>query len=216
MSTAPLPTIEAMTAFVRRNLALLVVLTLLGGVLGWVVAAARPDRYVASATVLLPIPPQRENRPAPEPESLDTLARLAWSQPVVTAVADATELDEPDVPDRIAVSAVPLSRLLVVRFTGDSAAQARLGAQTTARELIRERREVFSDGGSIAQAAQRPDGPVRANVEVFVVSGALLGLLLATGVATAREGLSRRPERVLRRENDRQAAVGDPLLWTGG
>jgi len=76
MSTAPLPTIEAMTAFVRRNLALLVVLTLLGGVLGWVVAAARPDRYVASATVLLPIPPQRENRPAPEPESLDTLARL--------------------------------------------------------------------------------------------------------------------------------------------
>jgi hypothetical protein len=185
---APLPTLEGSTAFVRRHVAVLLALTLLGALVGWAVAAARPDRYVASVNVLMLGAAEQQPEVA-RTQTMDTLARLVWSQDVVDAVANATGVDDTDVVDRLDVGALPLSRVLVVRFTGDTAAQAAQGAEAAGEQVIRTRLDLFGRGGSIAQRAQEPAAPTRANAEVFVVSGALLGLLVAVLWAAARDGL---------------------------
>jgi uncharacterized protein involved in exopolysaccharide biosynthesis len=212
----PLPTLEGITAFVRRHVAVILALTVLGAAVGWLTASMRPDRYASTAMVLLPAPlVARDLGGANEEpaETLDTLARLAYSAAVVEDVARSTGVSEDEAVAGIDVSAVPLSRLLVIEFVGDSREQARLGAQAAAESVIVERERVFGLGGTVAQAAIEPRAPEQSNTEVWVVSAALLGLLLGVGASVVRDGLTRPPSPA---PTHRSTRIGDPRSSTEG
>ena len=201
---AALPTVEGMTQFLRRFIVLLTLSTLLGGVVGWVVADTRPSRYVSTVSVLLPEDTSTAAG-GEEAQSMDTLARLVLSADVVEAVADTTGAAEDDVVLDLAVGAVPLSRLLVITFTGATTDQAVSGAQTAAESLIAKRVDVFGTGGTVVQGASTPAGPARANSEVIVVSAALLGLLVGLLLAALSDSTS-----AARRRRDSGGSVEHP------
>lgn len=191
-----LPTLEGMAQFLRRSIIVLVLFTVAGGVIGWLVAGARPPTFVSTATVLLPeADPGFGTDAEPQTQTMDTLARLVLSEDVIDDVAAETDESPGDTVARLEVGAVPLSRLLVIRYTGDSPEQATAGAQQAADSLVVKRSQVFGTGGVVVQSASVPTGPERANSEVLIVSGALLGLLagLVTSAFSDRTGSARRP-----------------------
>jgi uncharacterized protein involved in exopolysaccharide biosynthesis len=189
-----LPTLGQVLDVARRYVALVLVAAVVGALVGWAVAASRPDRYAATATVLLPIPPYAAGSPE-RIESLDTLARLAYAEPVVAEVARVTRTDPDEAAARISVSAVPLTRLLRVQVVGSTPEQAARAAQVAGRTIVDTRVEVFNIGGAVVGRAAAPDAPLRQNAEVVVVSGALLGMLAGLTAATLRVRLSPTPRR---------------------
>lgn len=207
MSTAQatvLPTVEGMTRFLRRFIVLLTLCTVLGAVVGWVLAETRPSRYVSTVSVLLPEDTSTAAG-GEEAQSMDTLARLVFSADVVEAIGDTTGVAEDEVVLDLEVGAVPLSRLLVITFTGATTDQAVSGAQTAADSLIATRADVFGAGGTVVQGASTPAGPARANSEVIVVSAALLGLLVGLLLAVLSDNTS-----VARRRRDSGGPAGHP------
>ena len=186
-SADPLPTLEGVSSFARRHAALALVLALVGATVGLLIATLKPDTYVSTTTVLLDVPAGAEAGGGEE--TLDTLARLAYSSAVVDAVSEAVGNNENTVIDRLGVGAVPLSRLLVIDFVADNPDLAQRGAAAAASATIDQREAVFGVSGSVVVEATLPASPVDENTEVYVVSGALLGMLLAVGLSLARESL---------------------------
>jgi uncharacterized protein involved in exopolysaccharide biosynthesis len=152
-----LPTVAGYLALVWSQLAVIAVTTVLGALVGVVLAVRQPPVYSASTAVeLLAVPTWVSFDPAGEPPpgtTIDTTAQLARSAPVVDRVAHATSLSTAQVTDGLGVSAYPLSRVLVLSFRARTAALAVAGADEAADALIDQRRAVL-EGDQVTLAAR--------------------------------------------------------------
>jgi uncharacterized protein involved in exopolysaccharide biosynthesis len=129
------------------------VLGLLVG-LGW--ASVQPKTYTAQASVLLaPVPTyvSSETGRPPREVTIDTDARLVTGARVAQAVAEATGVTADAVPERLEVTATPLSRVLHIAFTAGSVDAAADGATAAAEAFVGARREALG-ALSVEQARQ--------------------------------------------------------------
>jgi capsular polysaccharide biosynthesis protein len=163
VATAPwqrrpsLPTVAGYVALVWSQIAVVAVTTVLGALVGVVLAVRQPPVYSASTAVeLLAVPTWVSFDPAADPPpgtTIDTTAQLVRSTPVVDRVAHATALTTAQVTDGLGVSAYPLSRVLVMSFRARTPALAVAGADEAAAALIDQRRAVL-EGDQVTLAAR--------------------------------------------------------------
>jgi hypothetical protein len=135
-----LPTIDTYRRFARRHRSLIASAMAIGLVLGGIWAWLQPTTYSATASVVLsPVPSYvsatTSQRPPPE-VTIDTDAQLVAAGPVVDAVAAAADEDVATVTDRLVVTATPLSRVLHISYTDDSAEDAASAATAAAEALV--------------------------------------------------------------------------------
>jgi uncharacterized protein involved in exopolysaccharide biosynthesis len=152
-----LPTVAGYCTLVWSQIAVIAVTTVLGALVGVVLAVRQPPVYAASTSVeLLAVPTEVSFDPAAEPPpgtTIDTTAQLVRSTPVVDRVAHATSLTTARVTAGLSVSAYPLSRVLVMSFRARTAALAVTGADEAAAALIDQRRAVL-EGDQVTLAAR--------------------------------------------------------------
>ncbi len=124
-------TMESLWAGVRRSARLMLVLGLLGGLLGGVIAWRWTPRYDATAAVLLepsPLyldPTAGDQDEAPQEITIDTEASMVFSQRAIDQVRQQLDLpDSPDIRDSIRVTAPPNSKVLEITARADDPADA--------------------------------------------------------------------------------------------
>ncbi|HEY8456746.1 MAG TPA: hypothetical protein VIL34_14240 [Actinopolymorphaceae bacterium] len=150
---------------VRRHLKLAGLTALAGLAIGLGVTWLTPPIYVSHVTVLTPTTPAyldlrldtraHDSGPPPRAWTQDTEAELIRSDLVLGRVAErlsrATHSTAPEawtaakVRERIRLSVPANSRIFSIEFVGDSAAQARTGAQAVADEYVRQRSALIAD-----------------------------------------------------------------------
>jgi capsular polysaccharide biosynthesis protein len=138
-----LPTVAGYVATVRSHVGAVLVLAVLGMLAGGFVAHQKPVSYKANAFILLPDVPTYVDLdpepPTPGRTTIDTTSVLVFSDPVYRDVSSATGIAADKVPDRLSVSAYPLSRVLIVTFTARTRDQAVDGANAAAETVSDER-----------------------------------------------------------------------------
>ena len=135
------PRRAALVAALRRSAALIIVLTLLGGVLGLAAGLLRGQSHTARASVL--ISPLVGNPFYPggrgdELINLETEAQLVSSDPVARDVASQVDGDPTtsDVLSGLAVTVPPNTQILTVDYTAGSKAKAEERAQAFAEAYL--------------------------------------------------------------------------------
>ena len=205
--------------FLRRWWWFLILGLLLGGVSSYAVSQLLAPTYRASATVLVnetQVPGTIAYNDILTSERLTkTYRELIKKRPVMEAVI--AELSLPFEPEELAgmidVEVVRDTQLLRVSAESSDAIEARLIADATANAFIGENAEnQISRSGSVSvvEAATTPNSPVRPNVPMNTVMGALAGLLLAGCLAILLEYL----DDTVKSPEDVEAAAG--LSTLGG
>jgi capsular polysaccharide biosynthesis protein len=154
-------------AFVRSHLRASVLLGAVGLAVGLLVSWATPVEYRATATVFAPATPARLAlelqpfpvgwTPPPREWTQDTEAELIRSEVVLGGVAERLGEDwtVASLSDRIHISVPTSARVFSLTFTGRTAEGARRGAETVAREYVRQRSAL------IAERTRRVGGALR-------------------------------------------------------
>ena len=136
-------TVGFYTSLVRSNLAVFVVLGVFG--FGAGLAYNKFDAHPVAAETQVLLPP---NVVYPDQEqftqSLDTLAGLVDSDAVRSAVAAAAGMPVDQVPQHLSVTATANTRVLHIRFTGGSAAQAEQASLIASKRLIAVRTRILT------------------------------------------------------------------------
>lgn len=133
---------------------------------------AQPDTYVGRALVLVPaIPASIVTDPVNRQRmtTLDTEANRALSDSVVAEVASATGFADPR--DAMRISALPVSRVLVMEFRGDDREVVDAGVEAWTQSYIRAQSEYV---GQLSQDVVDALGKVPM-VQVAAQIGALTG-----------------------------------------
>jgi capsular exopolysaccharide synthesis family protein len=205
--------------FLRRWWWLLAVGLLLGGASSYGVSRLLTPIYRASATVLVnqtQVPGTIAYNDILTSERLTkTYRELIKKRPVLDTVID--ELSLPFGPEELAgmidVEVVGDTQLLRVSAESSDPEQARLIADAAAAAFIAENAEnQLSRPGSVSvvEAATVPGSPVRPNVLLNAILGALAGLILAGGLAALLEYL----DDTVKSPEEAEAAAG--LTTLGG
>jgi hypothetical protein len=132
--------------FVRRNVALIAVFTLMGGIVGGAVAMRSPTTFQSSTPVLMaraPVYVDTQGYNAAPSVTIDTDAQLSQAPSVARAVSRRTGVPEQSVSARVLITAKPLTRVLNVTFQGRTSKISRVGSRTAARAMLRERQRIM-------------------------------------------------------------------------
>ena len=141
-------TIESLWARLRRSARLILVLALLGGVVGGLVALQWTPRYDAKTAVLLepaPVyidPSSGELDDLPQEITIDTEASMVFSEDGITAIRE--ELDLPasfDLREAMRVTAPPNSKVLEITARADDPVQAEAIADAAADAYLTVRNQ---------------------------------------------------------------------------
>ena len=141
-----LPTWSAYVGLVRRSWVLLVVLPLVGLVIGFGVARAKPHTYSATTDVVVyPVPAYVtvDNNTKARTVTIDSDAQLVLGSEVRKQVAQTVGLTEPEVQRGLSVGAVPLSTVLKITFSAGNPADAVRGATAAAQAFLQVRTEAM-------------------------------------------------------------------------
>ncbi|MEQ7006600.1 hypothetical protein ABN028_10370 [Actinopolymorpha sp. B17G11] len=143
--------------FVRSHWRASVLLGVAGLASGLVVSWVTPPEYHSTATVFAPATPTYlaleiepfaiEGTPPPREWTQDTEAELIRSDVVLGNAAERLGADwtVARLSDRIQISVPTSARTFSLSFTGRTPAEARLGAETVAREYVRQRSALIAD-----------------------------------------------------------------------
>ncbi|KRF13762.1 hypothetical protein ASG90_13050 [Nocardioides sp. Soil797] len=123
---------------IQANTRLLLLAVALGAFGGCLWQRAEPPTFAAESRVLVP-PEQEYAIRGANNETMDTIAQLAYSEDVTDAVRHAAGRASADSRQVLSVAAIPNTRILVLRVTAHSAADARSGVDAAADELIEAR-----------------------------------------------------------------------------
>lgn len=143
------PTLEALWARVRRSGRLIVVMAVLGGLLGALVAWRWTPMYDAKASVLLEPSPLYLDVTAtedpPKEITVDTEASMVFSEQAISRVREQLDLPaEPDVRDQLRVTAPPSSRVLEVTARADDPRRAEQIADAATAAYLEVRDDYLS------------------------------------------------------------------------
>lgn len=160
MLEPPLPSWADYTKHWSRYRVRLLLLPLLGGLLGGVVFAFVPTNYVATSRVLaspqltyVSLADTNEKLPL---VTLDTAASMVRSDRVLNQVATAMQTDVERVEDAIAITAEPLTRVLIIKVNSADRGTSIAGARAAVTGLRSFQREVFDlDPSSVRQLRLR-------------------------------------------------------------
>lgn len=137
----PSPTLGSYGRFVRRHLLLIVTLTVLGAAVAGAVVATTPPQFAATTSLAVAAQPTGGDLDLDRPRvvSLDTDAALLRSGEVLTRAAAAVEFPGGAVGlrDSIDVSALPNTRVLVVRVTDVDRDRAVRACRAVVEEFLR-------------------------------------------------------------------------------
>jgi uncharacterized protein involved in exopolysaccharide biosynthesis len=139
-----LPTLGRYLRFVSRHGWLIGVLMTAGVVSGVVWGWQQPPTYEARSSIALqPVPAYVSIQTSRQPPdvTIDTDAQLFRSPEVLDAVAAATGGRPDEVPDRVRITATPLSRVLHVTVEATSPTAAAAGANAAADAFVAARAE---------------------------------------------------------------------------
>lgn len=198
------PTIAGFLGLLRRNVAIIVPMILLGGATGAAVQLAHGPTTIARISILLPEESTLAN--TGREATLDTLAQLARDREVIAAMAAAADHEIGQ--DDLYISADPNTRILNLRYagrrSGDSMAAVEAAADTLLslrlRLLDRERQDavaqfdaqytsllksVASVDASLA-AIGVGDNVSRADAQVSLLEGRRAELLAQAGSAIGK------------------------------
>jgi hypothetical protein len=115
----------------------------MGGVVGALLVFSMPQRYQATVAVeLTQISPQVNTSgtgPGAAPVTIDTDAQLVTSDAVVNAIAFTSRQSPSEVRSNLTVAARPLTQVITLTYTDESAGSALSGAQTAAVVFLETR-----------------------------------------------------------------------------
>jgi polysaccharide biosynthesis transport protein len=260
------PTWSTYTRFLRRHLGALVVLAVVGLLVGLVMARAKPATYTATTDVVVnPVPSYVAVQPRTRPPmvTIDSDAQLVVGSQVIARVASRLGESQASVKGGLSVTAVPLSQVLHVTFTGRSRADAVRGSTVAAQAFLDVRRRVLvalragqiarigpplrvvegrllaeqranpvvplddpalqqyvtltdraealararTSSAEIIRRAQPPRGTDSVDTEVYLTSGAMLGILLASALGAVSNSAGPASGEVRRRGKARALAT---------
>lgn len=210
----------------RRQIVLIVAGLLIGLSTGALVAMLTPQRYEASAEVMVTVqvadtatPAERTLATGYARQVVETYRAILTSSLVLQPVVD--ELGLTTTPARLASdiqASVPLNSAIVTVTVGDSnpGQAARIANavtesfSTVVTETLekRDQQTGYSVRIVTVQPAQVPTVPVAPNLQLSLVLGAILGLAGGVGIALLRAALDQR----VRIAADVEAAVPVPVL----
>ncbi len=127
-SLDPRPSLRDATMPIWRNVPVLALCVLVGGLGGFAFNAIVGAPVTATQRVVVPAAPLVPVSGA-RPSTLDSEAIVARSTPVVTAVAEELEIPVTEVRRSLRISAEPNTRVLLVTYEAPTAAQAQRGAE---------------------------------------------------------------------------------------
>jgi uncharacterized protein involved in exopolysaccharide biosynthesis len=135
-------------AFFMSGWVIVTIFTVLGVVAGTAYATTVPREWEASASIELPDLPVyvdlTSEGPPPKRVTIDTTGQLAFSKPVLEAIADRNGITEQEAADSLTVSAYPLSRVIILTFKAPTLADAENGANAAAAALAAQRQKLLA------------------------------------------------------------------------
>jgi hypothetical protein len=195
-------------SFARANTGRLVNATLLGALVGGVVAVGAGTSYHATSALAIP-PAAASLNGSATPPSLDDAAQIAEGGEVTARVAQTLGVSEGTVSDALSVGAVANSRILLLTYTANTRAEAVSGAVSTSTALLQERRTSLATQRSrlvvgLTAQAQRLSDLLR---RIAARHGLALAPVAATDPASADN-----PQVLLPEVQDREiSAASTPL-----
>lgn len=219
-------TVQDYVRLLRRNLVLIISLTLIGLSIGVLVALTTPTRYSTSAQLLV----SAQTADGATPADLN-LAR-GYAQQAVTSYLDiipSSLVLQPVIDDlglgttvaqlasRVSVSATTTSTAITLTVThpnpGQAARLANAIGESFATVVAEDLERPVDNRPSIVridtlEAASVPVSPSAPNIPLTMTLGALLGLAVGVGVAVLRSVLDNR----VRTIDDVERAVSAPML----
>ncbi len=184
------------------------------------VTLAVPKTYQATATIFVGQSIEgdlaSQTLDSTQGEQLARTFTTLASSPSIAEVAGA-QLDEPlsrtELLDRMSISPVERTQLLEINAEGPSPEEAAEIANTYASVFVEEMVKLHNQGRvpttvALSAEAVPPTDPARPNVPLYIGFGTLLSLLLAAGVALARDRL----DRSIRLGEDEESLLGQPIL----
>lgn len=210
----------------RRSIALVIATTVLGIAIGGMVALLTPQKFEASAQVIVSVRGQQTTTPGALAQAsnyvqqvIETYRVLATSALVLEPVITQLGLDE--TPGQLAArtSARVATRSAVITLTvhDSSAVQVSRIANTLADSFATTVTEVLEDRGENAaydihvtmlQPATVPTAPIAPNPPLSLALGGALGLAAGIGIAVLRATLDSR----IRSTSDLENALDVPVL----
>jgi len=141
---APLTTTRDYSRVVRANAVLLIGTVTLGVFGGTIWQYFQEPSVVAEVRIVLPVEPSYDLS-GTRALSLDTTAQYATGRDVVEAVREASDQPYAGVEDLVTVSALPNTRVLVLRIVAPTAQGAEAGAAAAAEQFLVERNTTLED-----------------------------------------------------------------------
>lgn len=181
-------------AFLRRGwrgvpvVLLLVVLPLLGGAVGLVVAALTPPRYTAHAYVLITARDQAGG--VSGADIAQAVARVATTESVLVSGGSAGDLLRAAREDRLTASTSPDAPLVEVSATASRAPEAAALANRLARQVqgqVSNISEVAGVRATLLASASTPSERASPNLLVNLAAGVALGVLAAAVLYILRQ-----------------------------
>lgn len=138
-----LPTMAHYLAFIKSGWIVLTIVTLLGAVAGAAYSTTVPRKWEASASIELPDLPLyvdlTSTGPPAKRATIDTTGQLAFSEPILKAIAERNGITPAEAADSLTVSAYPLSRVIILTLTAPTLAEAENGANAAATAMETQR-----------------------------------------------------------------------------
>lgn len=218
-------TIQDYLRVLRRNLVLILSLTVIGLSIGTVVALTTPTRYSASTELFISAQ-AGTNTPAElnlarsyAQQAATSYVEIISSSLVLQPVIDDLGLDSTvsELASSVNASAATASTAITVTVTDENPGQAArianaIGESFTTVVAEQLERPIDSRPSIVRidtlEAAQVPTSPAAPNVRLIVILGALLGLAAGIGVAVLRSILDNR----VRSIDDVERAISVPVL----
>lgn len=140
-------TVRALLDRIRAYRRWWVLCPLVGAVLGLMAASAQPQRYAASESILLSAPPSylptsSQRVKPPEETTVDTEAALAMAERTMARSLGTDDVDATDaLRQNVRVTAIPNTRVLVIKVTADSRTAADAAAASVSQSYLETRRD---------------------------------------------------------------------------
>ena len=189
-------TLESLWARLRRSARLILVLSLIGGLVGGIIALQWTPRYDAKTAVLLepaPVyidPSSGELEELPQEITIDTEASMVFSEDGITSIRDELDLPESfDLRGSIRVTAPPNSKVLEITARADDPTQAEDIANAAAAAYLRVRNQYLEQrrGQVRRQLEARLDAAVMGSVVTSTAGDGAASNVSPLSAAATRE-----------------------------
>lgn len=210
----PLPRFGDYVTHVRRFWRRMLIFGALGAILGGALFMARSDQVRATSTVALSpqltylsLSSTTEKQPV---VTVDTTAALLRSDAALATISTSMGLTPREASRRMAISARPLSRVLVIRLTGDTREQAASGNRAAIAALLSLQTETFALNEDRVRLLRN-----RVNVLQKAVQDQITSNSSSQNVIDALAVVQLRLDQAVQTNNTSSSVINQPIINVG-